>query len=194
MAESHVVHPTTIEMAFELPNREHAKYCKRDLCKYLHQEADLEGCSVSIIQSGGEPRGVKVVFNGPRKRQMAVVEIAGIYHATPLYLGEVVTSRVAPAIAGVRFRHAQRETWSRRLQQSSPAAERWLDLVRFILPPRSRQGILGDLYEECQIMRAAKTSERTIVLWAIWQILLICVSCTPRFIFAALLGWLFARR
>lgn len=71
--------------------------------------------------------------------------------------------------------------------------ERLLDLVCFLVPPRSRQSVVGDLYEECDTMREAGLSERNIALWIIWQLLLILLMHTPKWWLGALVGWIAAR-
>lgn len=71
--------------------------------------------------------------------------------------------------------------------------ERLLDRVSFLVPPRSRQSVVGDLYEECDTMREAGLSERNIALWIIWQLLLILLMHTPKWLLGGLFGWIVAR-
>lgn len=71
--------------------------------------------------------------------------------------------------------------------------ERLLDRVSFLVPPRSRQSLVGDLYEECDTMREAGLSERNIAVWIIWQLLLILLMHTPKWLLGGLFGWIVAR-
>lgn len=71
--------------------------------------------------------------------------------------------------------------------------ERLLDLVCFLVPPRSRQSVVGDLYEECDTMREAGISERNIAFWIIWQVLLILLMHTPEWLLGGLFRWIVGR-
>lgn len=68
-----------------------------------------------------------------------------------------------------------------------------LDLVGWLLPPRLREPLLGDLLEESQKMRQQGIRHQLISTWVIWQLFVACLSHLPKWFWGALIAWFAVR-